>query len=107
MHRPPPPTAMAVDPDLLRAELSELRPRALQRRAEEVGIAEEDLDEADSGEAIVELIVAKVAEEQAAAATAAEGADPKLSAEELDAVSRRPRPPPPHLPRIICSQPRP
>eukprot|EP01043_Picozoa_sp_COSAG02_P126297 COSAG02_NODE_63537_length_263_cov_0.609756_1_plen_77_part_10 len=43
----------------LRSELGSLKPRALQQRAEEEGVAEEALDEAESSEAIIDLIVRK------------------------------------------------
>lgn len=53
----------AVDPQVaaLRAELAALKPRALQKRAEEAGIEDEALDEAESSEAIIELVVNKFA----------------------------------------------
>ena len=44
----------------LRSELLALKPRALQKRAEEAGIEEEELDAADDTDAIVELIMGRV-----------------------------------------------
>ena len=55
----------------LRAELTALRPRALQKRAEAAGVSEEDLDAVEDSAEIIELIVQKVAEKEAAAAAAA------------------------------------
>ena len=47
----------------LEAELAALKPRALQRRAEEAGVDESLLDEAEDAAAIVALIIAKVTQE--------------------------------------------
>ena len=49
----PPPSAE------LRAELAALKPRALQKRAEAIGVDEDALDGADD-DAIIELIIAKI-----------------------------------------------
>ena len=49
--------ALAAQEAALREELLTLRPRALQRRAEQMGVAEDDLDEAEDTESIIELII--------------------------------------------------
>eukprot|EP01047_Picozoa_sp_COSAG01_P086849 COSAG01_NODE_19718_length_993_cov_10.844519_1_plen_257_part_10 len=48
----------------LRAELEALRSRALYRRAEEAGVSEAGLDAAEDGAAVIELIMARHAEQQ-------------------------------------------
>eukprot|EP01047_Picozoa_sp_COSAG01_P050899 COSAG01_NODE_5192_length_4420_cov_38.410553_1_plen_573_part_10 len=48
----------------LRAELQALRSRALYRRAEEAGVSEAGLDAAEDGAAVIELIMARHAEQQ-------------------------------------------
>ena len=55
----------------LRAELAALKPRALQKRAEQMGVEEEQLDDAGDTAAIIALIMAK-ADEKAAEAVAAQ-----------------------------------
>ena len=63
------PPAMAE----LRAELAALRPRALNRRAEEAGVDDDALDSAEDSAQIIALIIAK-AEQAAADAAQATGA---------------------------------
>ena len=79
-------TAGISDTKQLRAELLVLKPRALQKRAEEMGVDEDDLDEAEDAAAIVALVVRKVLEERAAAEAEAAGAGLQLSAEEVEAI---------------------
>ena len=67
----------------LEAELAALKPRALQRRAEEAGVDESLLDEAEDAAAIVALIIAKVTQEADLA---------RLAAVEAELLSLRPRP---------------
>jgi hypothetical protein len=55
----------------VRSELLSLRPRALQKRAEAVGVAEGDLDRATGDAAIVELILGRL---QLSRAVAEDGA---------------------------------
>jgi hypothetical protein len=45
----------------LRGELLGLKPRALQKRAVEAGVAEDDLDEAEDNDAIIALILDRLA----------------------------------------------
>ena len=73
----PPPHAV------LEAELAVLKPRALQKRAEEAGVDDGLLDEAEDAAAIIALIVAKVAQEADSA---------RLAAIEAELLSLRPRP---------------
>ena len=48
----------------LKDELLALKPRALQRRAEAAGVADEELEDADDSEAIVGLILARMGERE-------------------------------------------
>ena len=70
----------------LRAELQALKLRQLQARAEQLGVDEQSLDDAEDKPAVMALILAKV-EEQATADEAARRAALK---EELGSMKLRP-----------------
>eukprot|EP01043_Picozoa_sp_COSAG02_P044473 COSAG02_NODE_3976_length_5963_cov_1.633015_1_plen_296_part_00 len=55
----------------LRAELSALKPRALKKRAAEVGVDEEKIDEADDADDVKGTLIALIVEKEEAAAGAA------------------------------------
>ena len=51
----------------LRAELSALKPRALKKRAAEVGVDEEKIDEADDADDVKGTLIALIVEKEEAA----------------------------------------
>ena len=72
----------------LLAELGAMRLRALQKRAEELGVAEDKLDEADEKSEVIELIVQQLAE-IAAREEAERAAARKAAREEAERASAR------------------
>jgi hypothetical protein len=84
--------AAAANLAAVRDELKTLKPRALQKRAEDAGVDEDSLDDAEDADAIIALILARLAtpEPDAAAEAAAEEAA-RLARLEEELCSLKPR----------------
>ena len=80
--------AAAASLAALRDELKLLKPRALQKRADDAGVDEDALDDAEDSDAIIALILARLAAPEPGAAAGAAEAAAKAAAEEAARLAR-------------------